>query len=217
MKVNTWCKKVSVFGSAFALFLAAGAALSDPIGPDCDSCLGNVYQLEYTVVGNNEIQVTLTIDTTDTILTEDQFLAQVAFKVTSSSDDITGATLVSTNALGTWETLVGGLNNNGCKEGEQGFICSTDGTENLITGQTFTFVYDVFVTSLDQLLLTDFGASIKANFGPDNGFITSEAITLQPGAEAPPDVPLPEPATLALIGIGLAGIGLRMRRARPIH
>jgi len=204
----------TLIGIAVAAALVAGGAAADPIGPDCGSCFGNVYTLSYDEVTPEEFAITLTIDTADTTLDATDYVAQVAFKATSSSDDVVSATLVSTTAPGAWgQPTVGGLNNGGCTVGEQGFVCSTDGTSALTDGSEYSWLFDVVVTDAAQWLLDLGAASIKANFGPDSGLLTSEPITLQPGdGTGPPTGTAPEPATLALVGLGVLAVGASRRR-----
>ena len=121
------------------LLLAWGAltvAEADPIGPtDCtnDSCFGNVFTLEFANLivnnGTSEVDVTLTIDTTDTTLSSTDVIRDVGFKITSSTTDIVGTPTLTSTTAGTtsdWTVVVGGLANDGCAAGAQGFVCASD-------------------------------------------------------------------------------------------
>lgn len=202
------------------------AAFADPIGPDCGSCLGNTYLLQYSnlVVGatTSTLDLFLTIDTSGF----DGFgagntgdLHDVAIKVVPNSSDIVGSpTLLSApGGTGKWNTSVGGESAAGCGTGPAGFICSQANFSNETdadTGGTMAFEWRATVDN-GTLLTGPFAASVKARFYPEDGTnehgtpATSEGITLQPG---PPSVP--EPSTLLLLGSGLAGAGILFRRKK---
>ena len=125
--------------AGLALGVLSFGATADPIGPDCagGSCFGNIFTLTYAAISPTEYTIDLRIDTSNTTLDATDFIAQVAFKVVSSSSDITNTPSLFTTAPGTWSVPVkGGLANAGCSTGPQGFVCTSDGTSALLTDYT---------------------------------------------------------------------------------
>ena len=191
-----------------ALGLAASGAKADPIGGVCaneagdpgdsGSCFGSIYTLEYSVVSATEYLVRLIIDSSGYTGLAANYIQGIAIKPASAI--LATSTLVSTTAPGSWAVTLGGLAN-GCTGSGSGYICVQDGT-SAVVGSTYEWVFDIEVGSASDWLLASMAASVKANYDPAKGLITSAPITLQSNPDCcQHDVPEPQP--LALLGLGL--------------
>jgi hypothetical protein len=252
-----WPKFSGAIVAAAAMVLMVSVASADPIGPTCtgfsnpeDTCSGNIFTLEFTsltdVAGpTTTLHVILTIDTANYVdpgQDTDNVIRDVAVKI-SSNDALDADLTVAPGGTGGWTTLLGGLANNGCAVGDNGFFCSQDSDLALIDGGILTWEWDVVIGD-GTLLTASGGASVKARYcvegtdcnGSDFEGITSEPITLQEPPTIPtiptipttpqiptiPQVPttVPQPVSLVLLGAGLlmslaAASGVRSLRRKP--
>jgi hypothetical protein len=200
--------------------LAAGSASADPIGPDCDTCQGSIYTLEYDPVPlsvtpfNRTYRITLTIDTSgysgggvgiDTVSIKVANFLHAAW--------LTSAPSGADNWL---EFTNQGLNAAGCSSSGGGFSCARVVTDGAIpeVGGTLSWAWNISLGNSTSLLTDPFEASVKARYVDADrqkvGALVSEPITLQPN----PAQPIPEPGSAGLAGCGLVALGALSRRAR---
>jgi hypothetical protein len=152
-------------------------------------------------------RIALTIDTSGYTGTG-VAIDEIAIKVASSVD--TASMADAPGPVDSWQLMPGGLNANGCTGSGSGWDCSDwigiGSSPAIVHGSLLTWVLDVdlgspLLTGIDQ-------ASIKARYvdaqGNKVGSLVSENLTL---------TPVPEPATLALLGLGAGAILLRRRLA----
>jgi hypothetical protein len=195
-----------------AMGLMATGAKADPIGPDCGAgnCFGSIYTLEFATVTPTEWLIRLIIDSsgynggppTD-------FIQGVAIKPASSI--LASSFLVSTTAPGTWDFQPNIGLANGCSGGGNGFGCSQSADGLSTVGTTYQWIFDIQVANAGDWLTAAGAASVKANYDPANGIITSAPITLQHNQDCcNHDVPEPQP--LVLVGLGLFVLAAMRRR-----
>lgn len=211
MKARLYVVLCLVLGS---LAMTALPSLADPIGPNCGTCQGSIYTLQYalesTSGGNSTYDITYTIDTTG-YNGGGTNLDSAAVKVVSqfpSALELDSAPGGTSN----WSVMDGGISAAGCDGSGNGFVCSSATATGGVgaydaVGGTLVWIFDVTVPT-GSLITSSFGASIKARYvdSSDNkvGGLVSEDITLQPGTPPPPPPPVPEPVSLLLFGSGFA-------------
>lgn len=200
------------------LLLSAAAANATPIGPNCGTCQGSIYELSYsgtpiaTTATSETWQITYTIDTAG-YDAGGSHIFNVALKVSS---ELLSADLVSApGGVGNWLEHLGGLNANGCMgNGDNGFDCvrvTSVGASPVVPGGTYTWVFELEVATGGLFVGLD-QSSIKARYVDDNGDkvgdLVSEGITLTDLSE------VPEPTTLGLLALGVLALGFaRSHRA----
>lgn len=213
--------------SLFALVCTTVRA--DPIGGtsniNCfnNSCQGSTYTLSYS---GTPIASDATSDTyrifydidTSTYTGGGSYIDNVAIKV--SNDFISASIVGAPDGTANWNEINGGLNSGGCSGSGSGWICGDglgNGGKGVAVGGLLEWVFDVTVSNTTSLLLDvptsadcTTCSSIKARYVDSSdakvGNLVSEPITLQ----------VPEPKTLALVGLGMVLIGLGRKRLSTI-
>jgi hypothetical protein len=201
-----------VCAAALGVVSLPSAAGATPIGPDCGTCQGSIYELSYggspiaTTATTETFRITLIIDTSGYGGTG-VYLDTVALKVASSFID---AQLVDApGGVASWHEMYGGLSAAGCSGSGSGYGCvriAVLGNAPTAPAGTYTWIFDIEVPS-GALLVGTGEASVKARYVGANGFkrgdLVSENITVSN---------LPEPGSALLLL--LAALALRQRTRR---
>ena len=196
------------------ILLALGGTTFASTLQNCGSCDGGVYTMNYETVSiggaTDVFNLFVTIDTTN-YLYQSAYIHAIAPKVDSNYSSIT----LLQAPLGVAQWLLpqsGGINAGGCDGAGAGYFCTTTaGLGAPVSTHMNTFEWQIVVPHNTLLTATD-ASALKILFvngeGTKVGALMSEEFTLDPR------ISTPEPASLALIGFGLTGLGFFSRRFR---
>ncbi|HEU4939674.1 MAG TPA: PEP-CTERM sorting domain-containing protein [Vicinamibacterales bacterium] len=191
--------------------MGATQAKAESIGPDCNTCQGSIYSLDFTKVDGtfDTYLATLTIDTSG--YTGDGVrIDEVAVKISSGVDDAELTT--APGGVQYWKLVSGGVSAGGCSGSGSGFECSDwklsspggafiPSNGPLVWQFTINIsgpVFDFASTNPDLL------PSIKVRYVDENGNKVGDLVSEK----------VPEPTTLTLLGVGMSLAAIRRRRAQ---
>jgi hypothetical protein len=203
-------------GVLSALAVVPAAADTIVIG-GCSGCFGLTYTLTVDPALGGTYSASLNISGTYAGDKGASYISAVNFKVASdvASPRLTGAP----GGVADWRTLESNINNAGCAGSGNGFVCSQDpatvSLAPLFNSTGYVTINDTwswtFTPAGGETFPGLFGAHIGAKFnnaaGNLNGVIVSETYSET-------FYPVPEPATLVLVGGALVVVGGRLRRIR---
>lgn len=190
-----------------ALLLVSPAASAESISitlTGCTTCQGSSFTLTATPTGTpGQYTVTLTVDTsTFSGSAQATQITSVEFKIVDGDNHGTAVLTLAPGGAGNWTTMGGPLASTGCEGGNLGFVCSNANSNGLAPlGGTLTWTWTVNLPPGTPLSLEiHIGAKYNNAAGDKKGWLVSESVVI------------PEPGTMALFGLGLAGIGGAIRR-----
>ena len=147
--------------------------------------------------------LTIKIANTATLSSSNDVITGVDLGFTASKN-IRGLSLFS-GPSGFTTTETGSLNNSGCGGNGGAFICSSGPGVTIVDGGIYAWTWN-FINSGGVDAAGD--VHIGANYGPANGLIVS--CTVNGGCTSPS--PVPEPASMVLLGTGLLTLSASVRR-----